>query len=227
MELTLHLFGIDPASALTLTSGAAKRLGCSPAIGRHTGGWSVLKAPDDEAGNAFMKEAEALLYPKALFVQNPFAWAVAELARRQERITFAESCTGGLLAALFTRIPGCSAILEGSLVTYSNRLKTAWLGVGSDTLERYGAVSAPCVEEMLEGALLRTDADVALAISGIAGPDGGTPQKPVGTVFVGVMARANEPIVEALHLKGDRSQVQHQSAYHALRLLLTRHLQMR
>lgn len=226
MELTLHLFGIDPASALTLTSGAAKKTGCRPAVARHIGGWSVLKAPPDEGSRIFMEEAQALLYPKALFVQNPFAWAVEELARRQERITFAESCTGGLLAALFTRVPGCSAVLEGSLITYSNRLKTAWLGVEPEVLARYGAVSAPCVEQMLEGALIRTEASVALAVSGIAGPGGGTEQKPVGTVFAGVMTRGGSPVVEALRLGGDRTQVQRQSAYHALRLLFTHHLQV-
>ena len=224
MEHTLHLFGIDTDSALTLTAGVAQKYGCAPRSAKHPGGWSTLKA-EGESAALYMQAAQDLLYPKALFTQNPFAWAVETLADRQERITFAESCTGGLLAALFTRVPGCSAVLEGSLVTYSNRLKTAWLGVDNDTLERYGAVSAPCVEQMLEGALIRTEASVALAISGIAGPDGGTPQKPVGTVFAGVMRHGGSPIVETLRLKGDRAQVQYQSACHALRLLIVHHLQ--
>ena len=102
-------------------------------------------------------------------------------------IALAESCTGGLVAAALTEIPGSSAVLDRGFVTYSNKAKIEALNVSPEVLEAFGAVSVACVYEMAKGALEHSDADVAVAISGIAGPDGGTEIKPVGTV---VFARA-------------------------------------
>jgi nicotinamide-nucleotide amidase len=124
---------------------------------------------------------------------------------------------------MFTTIPGVSACLSGTLVTYANSLKRAWLGVDAEILQTGGAVSEECVHAMLEGALNASKADIALATSGIAGPEGGSAQKPVGTVFVGVGTKEGVRVVERLLLQGDRQYIQHQSAYHALRLLLQSH----
>ena len=98
------------------------------------------------------------------------------------KLVLAESCTGGLVAGAITDIAGSSAVLEGSFVTYSNEAKKRMLGVSSDIIDTFGAVSVACAWAMAQGALKHSDADVAVAISGIAGPDGGTPQKPVGLV---------------------------------------------
>ena len=110
---------------------------------------------------------------------------VVELsAAAGKRLATAESCTGGLIAALLTEVPGASQVFDAGFVTYSNRIKECVLGVGADTLARHGAVSEAVVRAMAQGALARSGADYAVAVSGIAGPDGGTPDKPVGTVWI-------------------------------------------
>lgn len=106
------------------------------------------------------------------------------LAQYQQTITAAESCTGGLIASNLTRIPGSSAVFEAGYVTYSNRIKSELLGVSEQTLTRYGAVSEEVVEEMAKGALLASRSDWVVAVSGIAGPGGGSEEKPVGTVWL-------------------------------------------
>ena len=112
---------------------------------------------------------------------------VTENQAAGRKIVLAESCTGGLVAAALTEIPGSSAVLDCSFVTYSNEAKHRLLGVSNDILEAFGAVSVATAWAMAQGALENSDADVAVAISGIAGPEGGTKQKPVGLV---VFARA-------------------------------------
>jgi nicotinamide-nucleotide amidase len=149
---------------------------------------------------------------------NLFAHIVNNLP--PQKITFAESCTGGLIASNLTKISGSSNCFDGSVVTYANRIKHEWLGVEESTLERYGAVSEQTVKEMLLGALEISKADYAIAVSGIAGPIGGTPAKPVGTVYIGV-ANRKELKVELLHLKGDRNYIQYQAMMNAIRLFIT------
>ena len=102
----------------------------------------------------------------------------------------AESCTGGLFAGAITSVPGASEVLDRSFVTYSNEAKTGMIGVSGDTIERYGAVSGPCAREMALGALAHSRADIAISVTGIAGPGGATCDKPVGTVFFALAGRA-------------------------------------
>ena len=116
----------------------------------------------------------------------------AEQARL--KIATAESCTGGLLAALFTEIPGSSSVFERGFVTYSNRAKEEMLGVPGDALADYGAVSEPVARMMAEGALGNSRANIAVGITGVAGPGGGTRMKPVGTVHI-ACARENRAII--------------------------------
>jgi nicotinamide-nucleotide amidase len=116
----------------------------------------------------------------------------AEQARL--KICTAESCTGGLLAALFTEIPGSSSVFERGFVTYSNRAKEEMLGVPGDALADYGAVSEPVARMMAEGALGASRANIAVGITGVAGPGGGTKMKPVGTVHI-ACARENRAII--------------------------------
>jgi nicotinamide-nucleotide amidase len=108
------------------------------------------------------------------------------LMERNIKLAVAESCTGGLIGHRLTNVPGSSNYLIGDLVTYSNQMKTELLGVSETTLRTVGAVSEECVREMATGARRRTGAEVAIATSGVAGPDGGTPDKPVGTVCLGL-----------------------------------------
>ena len=137
-----------------------------------------------------------------------------------QKITFAESCTGGLIASTLTKYSGSSNIFDGSVVTYANRIKHDWLGVENITLERYGAVSEQTVKEMLLGAIEISKANYAIAVSGIAGPTGDTPNKPVGTVYIGV-ANQKELKVELHHFKGDRNYVQYQAMMNAMRMFIT------
>jgi len=143
-------------------------------------------------------------------------------AKAGRKIALAESCTGGLVAAALTEIPGSSAVLDCSFVTYSNEAKQKMLGVAGDIIEAFGAVSIACVYAMAQGALERSGADVAVAISGIAGPDGGSAQKPVGTVvFAKATRNSQEPEAEQrLFEDKDRGGVRRQAALVALELLL-------
>lgn len=132
----------------------------------------------------------------------------------------AESCTGGLIAAMITEIPGSSNWFDRGFVTYTNQAKMDLLGVKEDTLKNYGAVSEQTVREMVAGALERSRATVAVAVSGIAGPGGGTPDKPVGTVWVAFGIKNQAIKARCLHLNGSRSQIRNQVVDEALRGLL-------
>ncbi len=131
----------------------------------------------------------------------------------------AESCTGGMVAAAITDISGSSGWFERGFVTYSNHAKSEMIGVPADMIEKHGAVSEPVARAMAEGALRNSRAQVSLAITGVAGPGGGTPDKPVGMVSFAWSNRLHTG-VETLVFKGDREQVRVQAAAHALRGLL-------
>jgi len=148
-----------------------------------------------------------------------FAQALGEeLARRGETICCAESCTGGLLTQLLTEVGGSSRWTAGAFVTYSNDLKHSALGVPREMLQQHGAVSEPVVRAMAEGARERSGATWSAAITGIAGPDGGTADKPVGTVWLGLCGPPGTTARLAKY-RGDRGQVRLQAAYGALQLL--------
>lgn len=143
------------------------------------------------------------------------------------KVATAESCTGGLVAAALTEIAGSSAVLDRGFVTYSNEAKMELLGVASDIIETFGAVSVACAWAMAKGALERSGADVAVAISGIAGPGGGTAQKPVGTVVFARVTRdsTSESEGEMRFFEGGegpdgRAEVRRQATLCALELLL-------
>ena len=140
-----------------------------------------------------------------------------ELRERGWMIATAESCTGGLVARALTETAGSSHWFERGFVTYSNQSKADLLGVQAATLERHGAVSEPTAGEMAEGALDRSRAQIALAITGIAGPGGAVPGKPVGTVCFGFACIEADRRVETLHFPGGRAEVRARAALHALR----------
>jgi len=135
-------------------------------------------------------------------------------------LSLAESCTGGYIASLFTQHPGSSKVFFGGAVTYSNELKESILGVKPETLAQYGAVSKESVTEMAEGALSNFKSDYAVAVTGIAGPDGGTPEKPVGTVWIAV-ANVNKTLSKKLTFGNKRRQNIERSAIAALNMLNT------
>ncbi len=131
----------------------------------------------------------------------------------------AESCTGGLVAAALTDIAGASDVVERGFVTYSNRAKSELLGVPAELIARHGAVSAETAAAMAEGALAKAPVDLAVAVTGIAGPNGGSPDKPVGLVYFGVARRGGKSITERQIFKGDRAGIRHAATLRALELL--------
>jgi nicotinamide-nucleotide amidase len=143
----------------------------------------------------------------------------SHLRQRGYRLVVAESCTGGWLAKILTDLPGSSEWFDRGFVTYSNQAKQAMLGVSSATLEQSGAVSEACVLEMTQGALRESGADVAVAISGIAGPGGGSLEKPVGTVCFAWQIKGSEGISRRRCFDGDRNQVRWQAVDYALKEL--------
>jgi len=153
-------------------------------------------------------------------IQKLAAEVGALMLQRRWQLATAESCTGGLVSAAITEIAGSSAWFDRGFVTYSNEAKVELLGVSPLTLHAHGAVSEKTVREMLAGALARSVAHVAVAVSGIAGPGGGTAEKPVGTVCFGWMWRGAEPKCLTQHFDGDRAAVRWQSVEVALNGLL-------
>jgi len=139
-----------------------------------------------------------------------------KLHKNNLTLVSAESCTGGWVAKKITDLEGSSAILDRGFVTYSNQAKIDMLGVSKETLDNYGAVSKQVVIEMVEGALNNSQADIALSISGIAGPGGGTIEKPVGTVCFGWMMRGNQPFSDTIYIEGDRDSVRYKAVDFAL-----------
>lgn len=143
-----------------------------------------------------------------------------QLLAKHWRVATAESCTGGGIAAAITQIPGCSAWFEYGIVSYADRAKQQLLAVQRQTLAESGAVSEAVVVQMVKGVLALSGADIAVAVSGIAGPAGGSVQKPVGTVWFAWARATGELRTERLEFSGERLQVQLQAVKHGLQGLL-------
>lgn len=178
------------------------------------------------------KECQKLIKPvvrelKARFGKNIFATdekktleeAVVDMLKDQGlTLALAESCTGGAVASRIVNVPGASSVFVQGFVTYSNRAKRKFLLVKKSTLKTEGAVSAKCAKEMAKGGCHAAKADICLSITGIAGPNGGTKEKPVGTVFMGCCYN-DKTITREYHFTGNRGKIREQSAAHALALL--------
>lgn len=155
-----------------------------------------------------------------IFNKNDMITLQTLLKANKQTITIAESCTGGLVASMITKISGSSEIFNGSIVSYSNKIKNQELNVKYETLETFGAVSCEVVNEMLEGVINKFNADFAIAISGIAGPNGASKDKPVGTVVIGICDYNAHKMVNIYNFLGSREEVQIQAAKHSLKEIL-------
>ena len=142
------------------------------------------------------------------------------LVKYELTVTTAESCTGGMIASKLVNVAGVSDVFNEGFITYSNKAKRKILGVNKNTLKKYGAVSEQTVREMAVGGVFAADADACVAVSGIAGPDGGTDEKPVGLVYIGCCVK-DDVVVKECHFDGTRMEVREQSANAALDLLRT------
>lgn len=137
------------------------------------------------------------------------------------RLATAESCTGGMIAAAMTDRAGSSAVFDRGFVTYSNESKIEELGVRAETIEAHGAVSGQTAREMAEGALGKSRAHLAISVTGIAGPGGGSAEKPVGLVYVGIAASGRQTQVHRLDLEGDRRSIRQETLERALELAIS------
>ena len=149
---------------------------------------------------------------------NSYEDLIKFLITHKLTIATAESCTGGLISKRITDIPGSSQAFIGGVVSYSNEMKKRWLGVSQTTLVNYGAVSGETVEEMVNGIKNETRADIGVAVSGIAGPSGGTKEKPVGTVFIGV-AYKNHREIRKFKFDGARDEIRNKCADEVLTII--------
>jgi nicotinamide-nucleotide amidase len=150
-----------------------------------------------------------------IFYDNPNSYIIEKLSKNKQKITFAESCTGGLCAANFTKSSGASSVFDGSIVSYSNEIKNKILKVDENTLKKYGSVSKETVLQMLFGVSKLFNSNYAIAISGIAGPNGGSIDKPVGTVYIGITNSKAQDIY-SIFLNGDRLAIQEKSSLFAI-----------
>ncbi|MFA7069626.1 MAG: CinA family protein [Sulfurimonas sp.] len=221
-EVSMYVFDEDKYSASDVLLPLAQTYDIKLEFTTIVEGWIHINIKSNKYGNItnFITFAKQLLVQKIIVAEDIFAFIIERLSYHKKTISFAESCTGGLLTYYFTKHNGASNILNGSLITYSNDIKENWLGVEHKTLLEHGAVSAEVVEQMSYGAISVSEADYAISISGIAGDGGGTKEKPVGTVFVGVRSK-DEHLELRLNLSGDRNYIQHQSILFAIKALLT------
>ena len=221
IRATIHIFEEDKSTIVTILTPIAQTYEVNFDVIQEVEGWQRIDVTSNKYGDIakFIHASKNLLPKKLIASSNIIEYIIEKLSHLSKKVTFAESCTGGLLSCYFTKHNGASKILEGALVTYSNTLKENWLAVDHTTLEENGAVSAEVVKEMSEGALNVSGADYALAISGIAGDSGGTPSKPVGTVYISARSKT-EHVEKHLHFHGDRNYVQEQSALMAIKMLL-------
>jgi competence/damage-inducible protein CinA-like protein len=185
----------------------------------------VVSDPDGAAAAARLEDIDLALRPRLgaqLYGTGEDALpevAARVLAARGLAVATAESCTGGLLGALLTQVPGASRYVRGGVIAYANDEKVRQLGVAPATLAAHGAVSEEVVREMAEGARARMGEGLAAAVSGIAGPDGGTPDKPVGTVWIAV-AGPDDTVARRIQFPGARDQIRTLAAWWALRMLM-------
>ena len=154
------------------------------------------------------------------------AHIVKILTKLHKTVSTAESCTGGLIASKITNVSGASAVFPGSIVTYANEVKMAKLGVKASTLSRFGAVSEETAREMAEGVRKRLKTDYALSVTGIAGPGGGTPEKPVGTIWIALAEQGEKTITKKLQFASDRTTNRERAATAALEMLRRRLLKL-
>jgi nicotinamide-nucleotide amidase len=220
-KATVHIFDEDKESASAMLSPIAQTFDVHVDIVSLVDGWLKVDIKGNKYGNIskFISSAKQLLPNKLITASCIASYIIDKLSEHEKTISFAESCTGGLLTYFFTKNNGSSKILNGSLVTYSNIMKENWLGVNNSTLQEFGAVSNEVVLEMSEGAMNVSEADYTISISGIAGDTGGTISKPVGTIHLGIRTK-DEHNELRINLNGDRNYIQHQSVLFAVKLLI-------
>lgn len=221
-RLWIYPLGFDGPSAIDLLNKAANthHINLTP-VNLSTHHQALLVDSPLEAAVAAFARYVVDNFRNRFFLSYNLVLSIQEiLAQRGKTVTTAESCTGGLIASMITSNSGSSEVFKGSVVSYDNLIKEKWLGVDAGILRAQGAVSEDVVKAMARGALQLTGANYALAISGIAGPLGGSAQKPVGTVFVSCISQEGCEQTWHLQLQGERNYIRYQASMSAFLLLL-------
>ncbi len=220
-EQIVQLFGETEQSAKALLEPLSQTYDIKLEFVQIINGWIELHVKGKKYGNVtkFVNSLKQLIPKKVIITENIMEYIIEVLEQKQKTISFAESCTGGLLSYFLTKNNGASQIFNGSLITYSNEIKSKWLAVDEEILQSFGAVSREVVEQMADGVMRVSDADYTISISGIAGDGGGTQEKPVGTVYIGIKT-ASYQFQEHFIFQGDRNYIQHQSVLYSIKMLL-------
>lgn len=220
-QAIIHLFNEELSSAQTLLEPLSQSFDVRLEFSELVEGWLKIRIQARRHGNIsqFIASARGLMHHKVIAASNIAAFIIERLGTHSKKLSFAESCSGGLLAHFFTAHSGASNVFEGSLITYSNTLKANWLAVDDESIEAHGAVSAEVVLQMSEGAMNVSFADFSISISGVAGPTGGSEAKPVGTVYISARSKTSVH-TERFHFAGDRNYIQEQSVLMAVKMLL-------
>jgi len=221
-EQSCYVLDMDEESCQILSSALATSYDVKISTTTLIDGLVKIKVQSQKYGNPenFIKALSLLFSQKVIPDENLARFIIKALARSNMKVSFAESCTGGKIAAFLTAQSGASEVFLGSVISYSNVVKQAWLEVAQDTLEQHGAVSEQSVKEMAIGALKLASSDLSVSVSGVAGPSGGSDEKPVGLVYVGSQSKGGLAKASRHMFKGDREYVQDQSVYAALKALI-------
>lgn len=211
----------DEESTKLLVSPLAATSEIAATVYKNPSGFVEIVAEEKKYGklDSFLTKAQKLFDGKAIISDSLEGHIIASLSKQNKKLAIAESCTGGLLSYKFVRIPGASDVLIGSLTTYANEAKISWLSIDENIIDNYGAVSEESVSQMVDGLLKISGADYAVAISGIAGPGGGSTDKPVGLVYIGVGSLGGTKKIQKNIFFGDRELIQSSAANYALKML--------
>ncbi|NLK67165.1 MAG: CinA family protein [Campylobacteraceae bacterium] len=220
-EKSFFIYGFDYDESVNMLNLIANKFDIEISFSRYSKFILIVNAKKRKFSDldGFIKELKIVFLNRVIFDESVAEFIVRKLKEKNLKVSFAESCTAGLVASKIGEVSGASEVFDGSLVTYSNEIKHLWLDVSVNTLNEHGAVSKECVSEMLSGALKMSGADFSMAVSGIAGPTGGSERKPVGTIFIGARDKEKE-IVREFHLSGDRNYIREESVNIAFSLLL-------
>lgn len=220
-QIILHIFEESESDIKLLLSPLAESYDVIFKVTKFIEGWYTVEATSLKYGElrGFISATSSLLNQKVIATTNIMAYIIDRLQQHDKKVTTAESCTGGLIASLFTKERGSSNVFDGGIVTYSNEKKIEWLGVEEEILREHGAVSEETVLAMSQGAKDVASADFALSVSGVAGPTGGSKEKPVGLVYLSICTATLHKAFP-LYLQGDRNYIQIQTAYHAIKSLI-------
>lgn len=216
-----YIFDIDKDSTAILLEPLANSYNVEIKTSQIVPNLILICARSKKFGNplGFLQSAKNLFINKIIESGDIFEFCAKKLMEKNIKISFAESCTTGLLASKFGKNDGISLVFDGSIVSYSNEVKSEWLGVGDEILSSFGAVSEPCVKDMCKGAISLAKSNLSISISGIAGSSGGSKEKPVGTIFIGIMRDNGEFFAERILLSGDRNYIRQTTCIYACVML--------